>query len=92
MEWPFVSRKKYNDLETFNSRQKKALQELEEQAKARDEQIAFTHNLYNLYRSLFAEASRNATELVVSRKSFLSLYMGDRDTDNRVFSRDVFLG
>ncbi|MCE6993107.1 hypothetical protein [Dyadobacter sp. CY323] len=58
MKWPFVSRKKYNDLVTFCSRQQAALQSLEEKVKAQDEQITFTHNLYNLYRGLFAEASR----------------------------------
>lgn len=58
MEWPFVSRKKYNDLVTFCSRQQEELQSLEEKVKAQDDQITFTHNLYNVYRSLFAEACR----------------------------------
>lgn len=58
MRWPFVSRKKYNDLVTFCSRQQAAMQILEETVKSQSEQIDFTHNLYNLYRGLFAEASR----------------------------------
>jgi len=58
MEWPFVSRKKYNDLVTLCSRQQKVLQDLEKKVVSQDDQINFTHNLYIIYRNLFAEAAR----------------------------------